>query len=133
MPRHFVLTTFAAGLAAMAALDAQAAQPGFYVGGAYLETSSNARQQDFDGLTQAIYDQFGFTLLDYASTFEDEDSGYEILGGYRLLEWLAFEVGYLDLGAVEQRATAAVELEGDSFTIDSRLKSETQGLALTAL
>ena len=72
-------------------------------------------------------------MTDYASTFDDSDSGYEFVGGYRLFEWLAFEASYMDIGKVTQRATAAVEFAGEPLAIDSTLDTDLSGIALSAL
>jgi opacity protein-like surface antigen len=133
MRRSFAVLIASFSLLAGRPGSVEAAQPGFYVGGSWLENSFDARQEEFDAVTQGLYDLFGFTLNDYASTLDDSDSGYEFLAGYRLFEWLAFEAGYLDFGQVTQRANAAVDFEGEPLTIDSTLDTALSGIALSAL
>ena len=122
-------------LASLALMPArvEAAQPGFYAGGSWLENGFDASQDQFDAVTLSLLELFEFTVTDYASTFDDSDSGYEFVGGYRLFEWLAFEASYMDIGKVTQRATAAVEFAGEPLAIDSTLDTDLSGIALSAL
>lgn len=133
--QHFlVLATTSLALAATAiSWPAHAATPGFYAGGSYQESGFDANPEEFDAVMGSLYDFFGFTVNEYAPAFDDEDSGYEFLAGYRLLEWLALEAGYLDLGAVTHRATASVSFDGETTIIDSKLESDVKGIALSAL
>jgi opacity protein-like surface antigen len=120
-------------LGLLAAPTAECADRGFYLGGGYAQSTFDADLTAFDSLATDVYDFFGFTVLDYASELDDEDSGYEFLVGYRLYSWLAFEAGYLDAGAIKHTARAEVLAEGQPLTIDSTFKTDVGGIAVSAL
>jgi len=63
---------------------ANAAEPGWYVGAAYVDAS-----MDIGGLDG----------VDAHST--GDDGGFKLIAGYQALEWLAFEANYSDLGKVD--------------------------------
>jgi OOP family OmpA-OmpF porin len=63
-------------------LNAYGADNGFYLGGA-LSRSSIETESDF----------FGFS-------FEDEDTAYKIIGGFRPLDAFAIEANYVDFGNI---------------------------------
>jgi hypothetical protein len=73
---------FALCLCAPAA--AIAADNGFYLGGSVGQTTT-----DFPG--------------ELSDLIDDEDQGYKIVAGYRLLDWFGVEASYVDLGEVTQR------------------------------
>lgn len=113
---------------------AGAAEFGIYAGIAYAQGERDADAAEFASATRFIYETNGFTPLDSTATFDAEDSGYGFVVGYRLLENLAFEGGYLDLGDVSHRDRSAGLFDGTApenwaQNIDSR----TSGIALSAL
>jgi OOP family OmpA-OmpF porin len=70
--------------------DARAAENGFYVGAA----SGEAKTDDDVGLGDA---------------YDDRDSSYKIIGGWRIFDWFGVEGGYFDLGEVAlQQPVASV-------------------------
>jgi hypothetical protein len=129
----------AAIIASMATLwsvagTADAAEVGIYAGGHYAQGERDADEAEFASATRFIYESNGFTPLDSATSFDTEDSGYGFVVGYRLLENLAFEGGYLDLGDVSHRDQSSGLFDGTAperwgQNIDSR----TSGIALSAL
>lgn len=132
--RTLIAVTVIASLTCLvSARDAEAAKRGFYAGGSYGQSSFDLQQDDFDAFLASVYDQIGFVVVDSSSSLDDEDNGFEILGGYRMLPWLAFELAFLDLGASVYNASAQVDVEGEAFTVDSRLETELTGLALSAI
>lgn len=135
--KHMHRTLAASSLLAVAAGslsgETYAAQPGFYAGGNYQQSTFDARPEQFDAVMASLYELFGFTVTAYTPSFDDEDSGYEFLAGYRIYEWLALEAGYMDLGAVTHRASATIVTDGDPLTIDSKLETDVKGIALSAL
>lgn len=77
---RYRLTSICA-LAGVLAANAQAAENGFYVGAAVGEA-----QTDDD--------------LALGGAYDDQDSSYKIIGGWRIFDWFGFEGGYFDLGEV---------------------------------
>ncbi|MDZ7644377.1 MAG: outer membrane beta-barrel protein [Woeseiaceae bacterium] len=76
----------------------QAADNGIYVGGA-LSRSTIETEADF----------FGFG-------FEDDDTGYKLIGGIRPFDALAFEANYVDFGSITFDDTAADGFRGELET-----------------
>ncbi len=76
----------------------QAADNGIYVGGA-VSRSSIETDEDF----------FGFS-------FEDDDTGYKLIGGIRPFDALAFEANYVDFGSITFDDTAADGFRGELET-----------------
>jgi hypothetical protein len=113
---------------------ARAAEFGIYAGVHYAQGERDADEAEFAAATRFIYETNDFTPLDSTTSFDAEDSGYGFVVGYRLLENLAFEGGYLDLGDVSHRDRSAGLFDGTlpenwGQNIDSR----TSGIALSAL
>ena len=85
--------------------EADAADTGVYVGGA-VSQSTIETNADF----------FGFSL-------DDDDSGYKVIGGIRLLDSFAVEVNYVDFGAIV--------FEDGNFAADG-IRNEYEATALDA-
>ena len=129
-----------AALAVLSWLPSQAAELGFYVGGAYGPASKDIDKASFDVFLLSVNDTFGYIPTSTNSTFDNEDYGYSFVGGYRLFSWLAVEGGYMGLGKQPYRAEMQgnflplVEgdpLEPSPFTVTTNTK--TGGFSLSAL
>jgi len=130
-----------AALAVLSWIPSQAAELGFYVGGAYGPVSKDIDKSPFDDLLVRLNaGLFGYIPTSTTSTFDNEDYGYSFVGGYRLNSWLAVEGGYMGLGKQPYRATMqgnflpAVEgdpLEPSPLTVTTNAK--TGGFSLSAL
>lgn len=59
----------------------QAAEHGFYVGGAVGQTRTEEK-------------------FDFANFFDDRDSSYKVMGGFRPFDWFAIEGSFFDFGDV---------------------------------
>lgn len=125
---------------ALSWIPSQAAELGFYVGGAYGPASKDIEKGVYDDLGVYLNDVFGYVPTSTASTFDNEDNGYSFVGGYRLYSWLAVEGGYLGLG--KQRHHADMQgnflplVEGDPLEpspLTVTTSSRTTGLSLSAL
>lgn len=94
----------ATALAAFGA-DARGADNGFYLGGA-LSRSTIDTESEF----------FGFS-------YEDEDTAYKLIGGFRPLDFFAIEANYVDFGEIvfDNRDTVAdgVRSEYESQALDA--------------
>lgn len=112
---------------------ATAAELGFYVGG-YLGQSSKEVPRDFYELfNDGIQGLSSFTAIEEHTSFDDSDTAFAIVGGYRLTPYLAFEGSYARYGQVtfKSRASGNFPLEGG--TLNTTFESETSGFALSAL
>jgi hypothetical protein len=113
---------------------AGAAEFGIYAGVHYAQGKREAEEAEFASATRFIYESNGFTPLESTTSFDDEDSGYGFVVGYRLLENLAFEGGYLDLGDVSHRDRSAGLFDGTApENWGQNIDSRTSGITLSAL
>jgi OOP family OmpA-OmpF porin len=125
------LVTFASMLPA-----AQAAQPGFYVGGFYGQTKKQIDIAGFDTYaTTQIFPNpaVQLTVESMSSTLDDGDAGYGFLGGYRFTPHFAVEGGYVDLGKVVYRANARGNITGIPTDAVLNVDTETSGITVSAL
>jgi opacity protein-like surface antigen len=133
---------FAAAIAAVAlgvaALlpTAQAAQPGFYVGGFYGQSDKDSDIQDYRTYAATrIYPSsvVQLTVESLTDSLDTKDSTFGFLAGYRLNTHFAVEGGYIDLGRVSYRAQARGNITGIPTDATLNFDSETAGLTLSAL
>jgi hypothetical protein len=89
------LLTLAVALACPAL--AAAAEPGFYIGGQYGKNSKDSSVAALDSLTLALYDDLDYTPSVRSNRSDSDDTVWGFFGGYRLLQNLAFEAGYMSL------------------------------------
>jgi hypothetical protein len=118
---------------AAAALPAQAAELGFYVGGNYGMSTQNSDIAKYDEFALVVYDAFGYTPATTTRTLDDEDYGFGFMAGYRLLPHLAFEGGYLDLGDVAYRARNTGFFDTEPSDLNLNVDSQFSGIAVSAL
>ena len=117
---------------------ASAAELGVYAGISYAMVKKDSNRGVFENEAAAIDAQVGF-VPDPASrtaTFDDEDSSYGFVVGWRMSEHFAFEGGYLDLGEVKYRQHEAGEFQSDPVspgTFQQNIDSSTSGIQLSAL
>jgi hypothetical protein len=123
-----------AGLASLALTgSARAAQFGLYVGGFYGDVSKEVTQQPFDDFAAFIASELEFIPLQTSTTFEDKDSGYGFLVGYRLTPYLAVEGNYMDLGKVVYRNSSTGTFEGEPVALQTNFTADTSGLGISVL
>jgi OOP family OmpA-OmpF porin len=101
-------TTLALALVATPAVLAN----GFYVGGAFGQTSA-----DIDG---ASMQGFGSSV-----DVDDTDTGYKLFGGYNFMKHFSVEAGYVDVGESSIDATAG--------TLTSSMTAEADGFSASAV
>ena len=87
-----------------AAVPASAIENGFYLGGSI--GGSSLEVQD-------VAEEFG------AFRFSDGDTAFKLFGGFRFLNFLAVEAGYVDLG---DPTDVIASIEGDEFEVQIGLK-----------
>ena len=80
--------TAACVLASVLVANAEAAETGFYVGAAFGEAETS--------------DDLGL-----GNVYDDQDSAYKVLGGWRIMDWFGVEGGYFDLGNVSLQQQVA--------------------------
>ena len=98
---RFASTLFCVVIWVAAAHDAAAAERGFYVGG-YVGQSSKDAPRDFYELFNDDIQTFAFfTPTQQTTSFDDSDTAFGIVIGYRLTPHLAIEGGYDNFGEVD--------------------------------
>ena len=86
--------------------SARAAEPGFYIGANYLQTTQDLNKQFYDSFIFNRVINVDFTPTAFSSTLDDTFNGYGFYGGYRFNRHLALEGGYVNLGSFKYRAKA---------------------------
>lgn len=135
LSRIFAAATAAIGLAGILPA-AQAAQPGFYVGGMYGQGDKQIDIADFDtyAMTRVFPDpSVQLTVESMTSTLDDSDAGFGFFAGYRFNTHLAVEGGYMDLGNVAYRANASGNITGVPTDARLNVDTETSGMTVAAL
>lgn len=117
----------------LAAANAIAAEPGFYVGVNYSQIDNSAPRAPYDELTADIYDSFGFVPTSGSATFDTKDKGYGFFGGYRFRPWLALEGGYMTLGSVERRDQSIGTVDEETQTWNQNIETRIKGMTVSAL
>ncbi|MGH8178430.1 MAG: outer membrane beta-barrel protein [Steroidobacter sp.] len=112
---------------------ADANEIGFYIGGQYGQVTKDGDEKLFDDFAFDVYDFFFYTPVERRTSFDDQDSAFSILVGYRLTRHLAFEGGYTELGQLSYRATSSGAFRNDLGTLDVIFDSETSGFQLSVL
>src|SRR5258706_1273880 len=122
--KSFKTAALAAGLAASAALSAQAA--GFDLQGWYagVDVGQSHYGQKGDGLDGAFANR-GFSS---SSSIDTNDTGWGLDVGYQFNKWFAVEGGYIDLGKFDFASNLPSSAPG---AFSGRVKSE--GVRLTAV
>jgi opacity protein-like surface antigen len=127
-----VVVTLAGSCAAGAV---RAAPLGIYAGAGYAMVSKDADRAIFQNEALSIYNAFGFEPQTQTGKFDDKDSAYGFVVGWRLAEHFALEGGYMDLGDVTYRDTSTGLFDGvpPPETWQQNIDSGTSGVALSAL
>lgn len=127
------------GSAAVATADA--AELGVYAGVSYAMVKKDSTPSVFENQALNVAALAGFVPdpATRTSSFDDEDSAYGFVVGWRMSEHLAFEGGYMDLGDVKYREHAAGIFLGpdptqdEPGTLQQNIDSSTSGIELSAL
>jgi len=103
-----------AGSLALVSTTALAANPGtgFYVGASGGNATYDISKGDLDDISFAAFADNGAIPLNPTSTFDDSDTAWSLLAGYRFTPFIAVEAGYLDLGSTKYRASGNVRIPG---------------------
>jgi hypothetical protein len=132
------IIAFIALAGSVAVGTARAAELGVYAGVSFAMVKKDSTRSVFEDEALAIAGLAGF-VPDPASrtaTFDDEDSSYGFVVGWRMSEHLALEGGYMDLGDVKYREHAEGVFQTDppeAGTLQQNIDSSTSGIQLSAL
>lgn len=99
---------------------AQAAEPGFYIGGSVGQTTVDKDANDF-GYKGDYSPGPGSPAVPRNFKIDDDDTGWKAFIGYQYLNWLGFEGGYVDFGGASdkyQGTNVDVDITGwDGFMV----------------
>jgi hypothetical protein len=112
---------------------AEAADNGFYMGGALGMASKDTPSTEFALLNEALEDLFGYTPTSGAPSFDDSDESYSLLFGYRATRWLALEGGYARLGKLSYSSYTRGNFPNDGGDLGISQEAETTGFFVSAL
>jgi OOP family OmpA-OmpF porin len=113
---------------------AQAAEPGWYVIGFGGESSiSGASQAQLDDNLIAIFESGGLEVLDVASTIDDSDTAFGLVGGNQFNDHFAVEFGYVDIGSLDYRASTTISDGVEQVDADVRLETTADGPVVSVL
>jgi hypothetical protein len=120
-------------LCLVGARTATAAELGFYVGGYFGQSSKEVPRDFYELFNDDIQTFSSFTPTEAHTSFDDTDTAFAIVAGYRLTSYLAFEGGFTKFGQVtfKSRASGNFPLEGG--TLNTTFESETSGFSLAAV
>ncbi len=135
--RVFAAAIVAVALASAALIPtAQAAQPGFYVGGFYGQSDKASEIQDFRGYAASnVYASpvVQLTVESLTDSLDTKDTAFGFFGGYRFNTHLAVEAGYTDLGSVAYRAKARGNITGIPTDAQLNVDSGTTAYTFSAI
>jgi hypothetical protein len=128
---RFATVAFCLGLAA--GHSATAAERGFYVGGHFGQSSKDAPRSFYELFNDDIQRFVFFTPTQETTSFDDTDTAYGLVIGYRLTAHFAVEGGYSNFGSVTYESRSTGTYPQDSGTTNVNIESETTGFTITAL
>jgi len=129
----FKALAFAAIICPMA--PALAEQPrGFYIGASVGESDADIGASEIDDIWREAFASQGVGIVSKTSSIDTKDSTLYIFAGYRILQYLSVEGGYIDLGKITHTYNATVAprfspLERVTATMDV----DTQGATINAI
>lgn len=129
------VATAAVALAGVASV-AQAAQPGFYVGGFYGQSDKQVEIGGFDTYAMTLVfpsPNVQLTVESMTRTLDESDAAFGFLAGYRFTPYFAVEAGYVDLGKVSYRVNARGNITGIPTDAVLNVDTETAGITVAAL
>jgi hypothetical protein len=112
---------------------AAAAERGFYVGGHFGQSSKDAPRSFYELFNDDIQVFSFFQRTQQSSSFDDSDTAYGLIGGYRLTPHLAFEGGFVNFGSVTYTSRSSGNFPQESGTERVTIESETSGFTLAVL
>jgi hypothetical protein len=113
--------------------NAAAADPGFYIGGYVLQSSKDVPRVEYELLNAAIQAFSIFTPSEQRVSFDDTDTGFALIAGYRFTPYIAIEGGYTRLGQVVYRSRAEGSFPREAGQVAVNIESDTTGFTAAVL
>lgn len=130
---RFASVLFCPAFFVAAGHTAAAAETGFYVGGQAGQSTKEAPRSFYDLFNADIQSFSFFTPTQQSTSFDDTDTAFGVIVGYRLTPHLAFEGGYVNFGQVSYTSRSSGDFPLESGTVNVDIESETTGFIVAVL
>lgn len=112
---------------------AAANENGFYIGGYVGQATKQPALDPYADLTAGLQEFDGFQPVEERTSFDDKDTTFALVGGYRLNRYLAFEGAYARLGKVAYHSHATGNFPREPGSLTTTIESETSGFSFSVL
>jgi opacity protein-like surface antigen len=118
---------------------AEAAMPGLYFGGFYMDSTLaystvDAKLSGFDASMQDIWEELGAEAVSWNSEITDDtDIGYGFAVGYQFSEYFAAEATFLDMGTVAYESAGVIEDDFSQYNSQTFISGKTRGPLLAGI
>lgn len=106
---------------------------GLYAGGYLGQSSKDAPRSFYEDFNDDIQAFVFFTPTQETTSFDDSDTAFGLVTGYRFTRYLAVEAGYVNFGKVSFKSRASGTYPLDTGTTDVTIESETTGFTFAVL
>jgi opacity protein-like surface antigen len=130
---RFASTLFCVVSWVAVAQDTVAAERGFYVGGYGGQSSKEADRDFYELFNDDIQVITFFAPTQETTSFDDSDTAFGLVIGYRLTPHFAIEGGYAKLGQVAYKSRSSGNFPQDIGTEDIGIETEVTGYTFAAL
>lgn len=112
---------------------AAAADPGFYIAGYVLQSSKEVPRVEYELLSTALQEFSLFEPSEQSVSFDDTDTGFSLVAGYRFTPYIAIEGGYTRLGQVVYKSRAEGSFPREAGQMGVNVESDTTGFTAAVL
>ncbi|HKU13422.1 MAG TPA: outer membrane beta-barrel protein [Steroidobacteraceae bacterium] len=112
---------------------AAANENGFYIGGYVGQASKRPALTAYQALTAGIQEFDAFQPVEERTSFDDKDTTFALIGGYRFNRYLAVEGSYARFGRVAYHSHATGNFPLEPGSLVTTVESETRGFSLSIL
>lgn len=112
---------------------AAATELGFYIGGRVGQSSKDAPRDFYELFNDDIQAFSFFTPTADRTSFDDSDTAFGLVAGYRFTQYLAVEGGYTKFGKVTHTSRATGNFPMDPGSLNTKIESETSGFSFAAM
>jgi opacity protein-like surface antigen len=129
----------AAAVAVGLATRAEAAMPGLYFAGFYMDSTLaystvDAKLSGFDAGMQDIWEELGAEAVSWTSEITDDtDIGYGFAIGFQFSEYFAAEATYLDMGTVAYESAGVIQDQDGQYNSEMFINAKTKGPLLSGI
>ena len=115
------------------AQPAATAELGFYIGGRVGQSSKEASREFYETFSEENQVFSFFTPVEDHKSFDDSDTAFGLVAGYRFTQYFAFEGGYTEFGKIEFTSHASGNFPLEPGTFDTKIQSDTSGFSFAAI